>query len=78
MTEQLLSQDPIQHELIKRLNYFDNWKDRYKYLIDMGKQLQAMPDDFKTASTSVNRKSGFTLLNKKANCFFKPPAMPPP
>jgi cysteine desulfuration protein SufE len=45
---------PLQDDLIKRLNYFDNWKDKYKYIIDMGKQLQALPDAYKTEANRIH------------------------
>ncbi len=44
----------LQDDLIKRLNYFDNWKDKYKYIIDMGKQLQALPDEYKTDANRIH------------------------
>ncbi len=44
----------VQADLIKRLNHFDNWKDRYKYIIDMGKQLQTLPEDFKTEENRIH------------------------
>jgi len=28
----------VQADLTKRFTHFESWKDRYKYLIDMGKQ----------------------------------------
>ncbi|MPQ76852.1 SufE family protein [Hydrogenovibrio sp. JE_KL2] len=44
----------IQADLVKRFTHFDNWKDRYKYLIDMGKTLQGMPDEFKTEENRIH------------------------
>ena len=44
----------IQQDLVKRFTHFENWKDRYKYLIDMGKTLQAMPDEFKTEENRIH------------------------
>lgn len=44
----------VQAELIKRLNYFDNWKDKYKYLIDMGKQLPPFDDALKTETNLIH------------------------
>jgi len=44
----------IQQDLVKRFTHFENWKDRYKYLIDMGKALQAMPDEFKTEENRIH------------------------
>lgn len=46
--------DQVQADLIKRFTHFDNWKDRYKYLIDMGKTLQALPDEFKTEENRIH------------------------
>lgn len=37
-----------QQELIEEFDMFDNWMDRYQYIIDMGKQLPAFPDEWKT------------------------------
>jgi len=44
----------VQQDLIKRFTYFDNWKDRYKYLIDMGKTLQKMDDSLKTEQNRIH------------------------
>lgn len=44
----------VQHDLIKRFTHFDNWKDRYRYLIDMGKTLQDMPEKFKTEKNRIH------------------------
>jgi cysteine desulfuration protein SufE len=44
----------VQQDLVTRFTHFDNWKDRYKYLIDMGKTLQAMPDEFKTEANLIH------------------------
>lgn len=44
----------VQADLVKRFTHFENWKDRYKYLIDMGKTLQALPDEFKTEDNRIH------------------------
>lgn len=44
----------VQQDLIKRFTHFDNWKDRYRYLIDMGKTLQDMPEKFKTEKNRIH------------------------
>lgn len=46
--------DEVQADLIKRLNYFENWKDRYKYIINMGKQLAPMPEEYKTEANRIH------------------------
>ncbi len=35
-------------ELIEDFEFLDDWEDRYAYLIDLGKQLKALPDVYKT------------------------------
>ena len=35
-------------DLIDDLSFFDSWEDRYKYIIDLGKQLPAMDSALKT------------------------------
>ena len=32
-----------QHEVIEEFAFFDDWMDRYQYLIDMGRQLPELP-----------------------------------
>lgn len=44
----------VQADLIKRFTHFENWKDRYKYLIDMGKTLQKMDDQYKTEQNRIH------------------------
>lgn len=35
-------------DILDSLGFFDDWEERYKYIIDLGKQLPAMPDSKKT------------------------------
>ncbi len=35
-------------DIIDSLSFFDSWEDRYKYIIDLGKQLPDMPETLKT------------------------------
>lgn len=35
-------------DVIETLGFFDDWEDRYKYIIDLGKELPAMADDLHT------------------------------
>lgn len=41
-------------DLIKRFTHFENPKDRYKYLIDMGKQLQSLDESFQTDENRIH------------------------
>lgn len=40
-------------ELIDNFSLFDDWEDRYRYLIDLGRKLEALPDEAKTEETRV-------------------------
>jgi cysteine desulfuration protein SufE len=40
--------DTVQAELIDEFQLFDNWLDRYQYLIDLGRKLPEFPEEFKT------------------------------
>lgn len=35
-------------ELVENFELFDDWEDRYRYIIDLGKKLPELPDAFKT------------------------------
>ena len=41
-------------DLVKRFTHFENPKDRYKYLIDMGKQLQNLDESFQTDENRIH------------------------
>jgi cysteine desulfuration protein SufE len=38
----------IQEELIAEFDLFEDWADKYEYLIDLGKKLPAMAEEWKT------------------------------
>lgn len=40
--------DSIQQQIIDDFSLFDNWEDKYAYLIEQGKQLCSMPEELKT------------------------------
>ncbi len=44
----------IQGDLIGEFAVFDNWMDRYQYLIDLGRQLPPFPDRWKTEANRVH------------------------
>lgn len=46
--------EEVQADLVKRFTHFANPKDRYKYLIDMGKQLQQMDNGFATEENRIH------------------------
>ena len=40
--------DITSDEIIETLSFFDSWDDRYKYIIDLGKELPPMPAELHT------------------------------
>jgi len=40
-------------DIIEALSFFDNWEDRYKYIIDLGKELPAMDPAFRSDENLV-------------------------
>lgn len=42
-----------QQELVEDFEIFDNWMDRYQYIIDMGKQLPEFADEWKTSQFKI-------------------------
>lgn len=40
--------ETAQAELIDEFQLFDNWLDKYQYLIDLGRKLPDFPDEYKT------------------------------
>jgi cysteine desulfuration protein SufE len=43
----------IQEELIDEFGLFEDWADKYEYLIDLGKKLEPMSDAFKTEENVI-------------------------
>ena len=40
--------EQAEREVIEEFRFFDNWMDRYQYLIDLGRQLPPFPEELKT------------------------------
>ena len=40
--------------ILEDLEFFDDWEDRYRYIIDLGKKLPPMPDTLKTDANFVH------------------------
>ena len=37
-----------QQELIEEFAFLEDWEQKYEYIIDLGKELEGLPDDKKT------------------------------
>ncbi|MCB0272810.1 MAG: SufE family protein [Bdellovibrionales bacterium] len=42
-----------EQELIENFSLFDQWEDRYRYIIDLGKKLPSLPQEFRTYAYKV-------------------------
>ena len=42
-----------QDELIEEFQFFDNWMDRYQYLIDLGRRLPEFPESLRTDANKI-------------------------
>lgn len=40
-------------ELVEEFGFFDNWMDRYQYIIDMGKALPDIPEEWRTSEYRI-------------------------
>lgn len=40
-------------DIVEALSFFDSWEDRYKYIIDLGKELPALDPAFRTEDNLV-------------------------
>ncbi|MFT6285407.1 MAG: cysteine desulfuration protein SufE [Alcanivorax sp.] len=52
------SRNPFGHsistdDILETLAFFDSWDDRYRYIIDLGKELPVLADDFQTEGRLV-------------------------
>jgi len=54
-------------EIIDDLSFFDDWEERYKYIIDLGKELPAMDESLKTPERLVKGCQSNVWLNAQIN-----------
>jgi len=40
-------------DIIESLSFFDSWEDRYRYIIDLGRELPELPEDRRTGDRLV-------------------------
>jgi cysteine desulfuration protein SufE len=45
--------DVSAEDIVDSLGFFDSWEDRYKYIIDLGKELPPLPENFRTDENIV-------------------------
>lgn len=45
--------EQAQHDLIEEFQFFDNWMDRYQYIIDLGRRLPDFPESERTEANRI-------------------------
>lgn len=55
----------IQNEIIADFEMFDDWADKYEYIIDMGKNLAPIPSDLKTEDNIIKGCQSLVWLTTK-------------
>jgi len=48
-----MSIEDIQNEIIDEFSMFEDWEERYQYMIDLGKDLPLINDQYKTESNII-------------------------
>jgi len=48
-----LTIDQIQNEIISEFDMFNDWTEKYEYIIDLGKSLPVINDTFKTSDNTI-------------------------
>lgn len=66
-----LGKDIDTHALIDQLGFFNHWEDKYRYIIDLGKSLPALPQTAYTESHLVKGCQSQVWLShtKQDGCF---------
>jgi len=59
--------DQAQKEIIEEFSFFADWMDRYQYLIDLGRQLEAFPEDKKIEQYRLHGCQSQVWLDVKGN-----------
>ena len=54
-------------EIIDDLSFFDDWEERYKYIIDLGRELKPMADDLHTDDRLVKGCQSSVWLESQNN-----------
>ena len=67
-----MSSNPFGHsissdDIVETLGFFDSWEDRYKYIIDLGKELPPMADELHTEERLVRGCQSQVWIQKQAD-----------
>lgn len=62
-----MSAKEAQQILLEEFEFFDNWMDRYQYIIDLGKALPEYPDEWKSADYKIEGCQSQVWIHPEAN-----------
>lgn len=57
--------DEIQNEIIEEFSFFDNWEERYEFLIELGKSLKSLPAEKKSEDKIIKGCQSTVWLDAK-------------
>lgn len=60
-----MSINEIQDEIIEEFELFDDWADKYEYIIDLGKRLKGLPESQKTEDNIIKGCQSRVWLNAR-------------
>lgn len=58
--------EEIEDEIVEEFSLFDEWMDKYEYIIELGKNLPSMDESLKTEDRKVSGCQSQVWLNTKA------------
>jgi cysteine desulfuration protein SufE len=58
---------PTINDIIENLGFLEDWEDRYRYIIELGRMLEPMPDAFKAESNKVRGCASQVWLHATTN-----------
>lgn len=58
----------IQEEIIDEFSFFEDWMERYEYIIELGKSLPMIKDEFKTDSNLISGCQSKVWLHSEIDC----------
>lgn len=73
VTEDLQLLRTVEAEIVEEFSFFDDWKDKYTYIIDLGRQLPEFPEAWKTDENKVSgcqSQVWFTAEQREGRLFF--------
>ncbi len=62
-----MSAQQAQQTLLEEFEFFDNWMDRYQYIIDLGKALPDYPEEWKSAEYKIEGCQSQVWIRPEAN-----------